>query len=56
MKAFVNLTQGILVLDDTMMDKWFAKKMNLVSRQWSGRYKRVVLGINKGEFAVFGWG
>jgi len=44
--AFVNLTQGILVLDDTMMDKWFAKKMDLVSRQWSGRHKRVVRGIN----------
>jgi putative transposase len=45
-KAFVNLTRGILVLDDTMMDKWFAKKMDLVSRQWSGRHKRVVRGIN----------
>ena len=56
LKAFVNLTQGILVLDDTMMDKWFAKKMDLVSRQWSGRHKRVVRGINKGEFAVVGWG
>ena len=29
-----------------MMDKWFAKKMDLVSRQWSGRHKRVVRGIN----------
>jgi putative transposase len=45
-KADVELTQGILVLDDTMMDKWFAKKIELVSRQWSGRHKRVVRGIN----------
>ncbi len=44
-RAFVNLTRGILVLDDTMMDKWFAKKIDLVSRQWSGRHKRVVRGI-----------
>ncbi len=40
------ITTGILVLDDTMMDKWFAQKMALVSRQWSGRHKRVVRGIN----------
>jgi hypothetical protein len=45
-KAFVELTQGILVLDDTMMDKWYANKMELVSRQWSGKHKRVVRGIN----------
>ena len=29
-----------------MMDKWFAKKIELVSRQWLGRHKRVVRGIN----------
>jgi putative transposase len=45
-KSVVELMTGILVLDDTMMDKWFAKKMELVSRQWSGRHKRVVRGIN----------
>jgi putative transposase len=41
-KADVELTTGILVLDDMMMDKWFAQKIELVSRQWSGRHKRVV--------------
>jgi hypothetical protein len=35
-KAYVELTTGVLVLDDPMMDKWFAKKIELVSRQWSG--------------------
>jgi hypothetical protein len=45
-KAYVELTTGVLVLDDTMMDKWFAKKIELVSRQWLGRHKRVVRGIN----------
>jgi putative transposase len=45
-KASVDLKQGILVIDDTMIDKWYAKQMDLVSRQWSGKHKRVVQGIN----------
>ena len=44
--AYVELEQGILVIDDTMLDKWYAKHMELVSRQWSGKHKRVVQGIN----------
>lgn len=43
--ASVELEQGILV-NDTMLDKWYAKQMGLVSRQWSGKHKRVVQGIN----------
>jgi hypothetical protein len=45
-KAYVELEQGILVVDDTMLDKWYAKQMELVTRQWSGKHKRVVQGIN----------
>jgi hypothetical protein len=45
-KAYVELEQGILVIDDTMLDKWYAKHIDLVSRQWSGKHKRVVQGIN----------
>jgi hypothetical protein len=45
-KAYVELEQGIVVVDDTMLDKWYAKQMELVSRQWSGKHKRVVQGIN----------
>lgn len=45
-EACVDLEQGILVIDDTMLDKWYAKQMGLVSRQWSGKHKRVVQGIN----------
>ena len=45
-KAYVELDQGMLVVDDTMLDKWYAKQMELVSRQWSGKHKRVVQGIN----------
>lgn len=45
-KAYVELKQGMMVVDDTMLDKWYAKQMELVSRQWSGKHKRVVQGIN----------
>jgi hypothetical protein len=37
---------GVLVLDDTTLDKPYAKKMELVSRHWSGKQGRVVWGIN----------
>lgn len=39
-------TSGILVLDDSTLDKPFAKKMELVTRHWSGKHQRVVSGIN----------
>lgn len=37
---------GVLVFDDTVLDKPFARHMGLVGRHWSGRHKRVVRGIN----------
>ena len=37
---------GILVVDDSSLDKHYAKKIELVSRHWSGKHKRVVWGIN----------
>lgn len=36
---------GALVLDDSVLDKPYAKKMALVARQWSGKHGRVVWGI-----------
>jgi putative transposase len=38
--------QGVLVLDDTTLDKPYAQQMGLVTRHWSGLHRRVVLGIN----------
>ena len=37
---------GILVLDDTTLDKPHASNMALVTRHWSGKHHRVVKGIN----------
>lgn len=45
-KGYVGLTQGLLVIDDTVLDKLYAERMDLVTRQWSGKHKRVVKGIN----------
>jgi putative transposase len=37
---------GILVVDDTVLDKPHAHKMGLVGPFWSGKHQRVVRGIN----------
>ncbi len=39
-------TQGVLVIDDTTLDKPYAEKMALVSSHWSGKHHAVVMGIN----------
>ena len=45
-EPYIELNHGVLVLDDTMVDKLYAQRMDLVSRQWSGKHQRVVKGIN----------
>jgi hypothetical protein len=37
---------GVLVLDDSTLDKPYATKMDLVHRHWSGKHRAVVDGIN----------
>lgn len=39
-------TDGVLVLDDTVLDKPYARKMELVHHVWSGKHQRVVKGID----------
>ena len=38
--------EGILIVDDTTLDKPYAKKMDLVYRQYSGKHHSVINGIN----------
>ncbi len=38
---------GILVLDDSTLDKPYARQIDLVTRHWSGKHRRVVQGINR---------
>lgn len=45
-QELVELEGGLLVLDDTTLDKPYAKNIELVTRHWSGKHHRVVLGIN----------
>jgi putative transposase len=45
-EELVDRTRGLLVIDDTTLDKPFAQKIALVHRHWSGKHRRVVAGIN----------
>ena len=45
-RAFVRRDEGLFVLDDTTLDKPYAKRIELVTRHWSGKHKSVVWGIN----------
>ena len=45
-RPLVHREGGLLVLDDSTLDKPYAKKIDLVTRHWSGKHQRVVRGIN----------
>ena len=45
-QGLVDRKRGCLVLDDSTLDKHYAKKIELLSRHWSGKHHRVVRGIN----------
>lgn len=45
-KGHVNRKQGVLVLDDTVLDKPYAKHIELLGWHWSGKHDRIVKGIN----------
>lgn len=42
----VRRSNGVLVVDDTTLDKPHARHMQLVTRHWSGKHYQVVSGIN----------
>ena len=37
---------GVFVLDDSTLDKPYARQIELVTRHWSGKHRQVVQGIN----------
>lgn len=45
-KQHVTLNDGLLIVDDTTLDKPYAQHIELVHRHWSGKHHRVVNGIN----------
>lgn len=42
----VEKKQGILIIDDSTLDKMYSRDIELVTRHWSDKHKRVVQGIN----------
>ncbi len=44
--SLVERERGVLVVDDTTLDKPYARKIALVHRHWSGKHHAVVDGIN----------
>lgn len=45
-EPLIDKRRGLLVVDDTTLDKPYAQKMGLVTRHWSGKHHAVVAGIN----------
>lgn len=45
-KQLVDMKSGVLVIDDSTLDKLYALQMALVTRHWSGKHHAVVQGIN----------
>jgi putative transposase len=45
-RPMVHKKGGMLVLDDSTLDKHYARKIEPAGRHWSGKHRRVVWGIN----------
>ena len=43
---FVTSDKGVLIVDDSTLDKPYARKIGLVTQHWSGKHHKVVKGIN----------
>ena len=45
-ELLIDRTHGLLIIDDTTLDKPYAQQIALVHRHWSGKHHRIVAGIN----------
>src|SRR5689334_9309790 len=45
-EPLVRKAGGVLILDDSTLDKPYAREIDLVTRHWSGKHKAKVRGIN----------
>jgi len=45
-KHFIKMDGGVIVMDDTTLDKPYSQKIGLVTYHWSGKHHDVVKGIN----------
>jgi putative transposase len=44
-RSQVDRRRGFLIIDDTILDKPYSRRMELVRRHWSGKHRRIVDGI-----------
>ena len=44
--GLVSATEGVLVIDDSTLDKPYARNTELVTHHWSGKHHAIVRGIN----------
>ena len=45
-KHLIRHDKGVLVIDDSTLDKPYSHQIEMVTRHWSGKHHRVVQGIN----------
>ncbi len=45
-KQLIRQNEGVLVVDDSTLDKPYSRQIGPVTRHWSGKHHRVVQGIN----------
>jgi len=45
-KSLIRLNEGVIVIDDSTLDKPYSHQIEMVTRHWSGKHHRVVQGIN----------
>ena len=45
-QRLIRADRGVLVIDDSTLDKPYSHQIELVTRHWSGKHHRVVQGIN----------
>lgn len=45
-RRLIRLDEGVIVIDDSTLDKPYSHQNELVTRHWSGKHHRVVQGIN----------
>jgi putative transposase len=45
-ERLIKKEEGVLVIDDSTLDKPYSHRIELVTRHWSGKHHRVVQGIN----------
>jgi len=46
LKHLVRNDNGVLVIDESTLDKTYSHQIEMVTRYWSGKHHRVVQGIN----------